>query len=368
MRFRFLDLCCYAFIIFATPLFAQNKVGTTTRVFHPEARRNWRGAEHKELHVTIWYPAVDSTVEAPQFIGPPDAPLFQLGLSAPNAQFAPALRKFPLILLSHGTGGSAAQLAWLATALARAGFIAAAVDHPGNNSTESYTAEGFLLWWERATDISEVLDGVLKDPELGPKIDVTRVGAAGFSLGGYTVMELAGAETDVSPVFDKCRVAPRSPDCFVPEMRKLDPPVQGGDELLARVRKTSGESLARSAESYRDPRITAVFAIAPALGQVLTTESLRAIRTPVSIVVGAADPIAPANENADILRANVHGAREVVLPGQVAHYTFLDTCTELGKKQLAVYCIDAPGVDRDAVHAQVSAMAVQFFVKTFRMK
>jgi len=53
----------------------------------------------------------------------------------------------------------------------------------------------------------------------------------------------------------------------------------------------------------------------------------------------------------------------VVLPGGVAHYTFLDTCTDVGKEKLAVYCGDVVGVDREKVHTTVSAMAVKFFDK-----
>jgi predicted dienelactone hydrolase len=106
---------------------AQFKVGMTTRIFHPQAQRNWRGSEHHELRVTVWYPAAENAVEAPQVIGPAEAPLFLAGEAAPHAAFAPALEKWPLILLSHGTGGSAMQMAWLGTALARAGYMVAAV-------------------------------------------------------------------------------------------------------------------------------------------------------------------------------------------------------------------------------------------------
>lgn len=279
----------------------------------------------------------------------------------PHAGFAPSLGKFPLILISHGTGGSAEQMAWLGTALARAGYVAAAVDHPGNNSHSTITAEGFALWWERATDVSEVLDGLLADPELGSHIDRDRVGAAGFSLGGYTVLELGGARTDVAAFFDRCHKGADDPVCHVPEMHDLGTP----EQILAAVRKTSGESLARSGDSYRDPRVRAVFAIAPALGFVLTPESLRAIRLPVAVVVGSADTIAPPAENADLVRKGVRGARETVLPG-VGHYTFLDVCTAAGKQQLAMYCVDGPGVDRDAVHMQVDGMAVQFFDRALR--
>lgn len=335
------------------------KVGVAMRVFHPRAQRNWRQAKKQELRVTVWYPAVASAVETQQVIGSPDTPFMIEGSASPNAELQPSLRKLPLIVLSHGTGGSAAQMAWLGTALARAGFIAAAVDHPGNNSTEDFTAEGFMLWWERATDLSEVIDGMLADDRFGAAIDADRIGAAGFSLGGYTVMELAGARTDVSVLYDDCRQKSDQTVCHVPEMRRFGSPA----EMLAAVRKTSGESLARSAESYRDARVHAVFAIAPAVAEVLTPESLHQIRIPVELVVGASDPIAPPKANADYIRATVRGARETVLPGGVAHYTFLDTCTAAGKARLGFACEDAAGVDRDAVHAQVAGMAVKFFLR-----
>lgn len=342
---------------------AQNKVGLTTRTFHPKETRNWRGAQAKELHCTIWYPAAGSAVETKQIIGPPDAPLFEAGSAMPHAEFTPSLSQLPLIVLSHGTGGSAKQLAWLGAALARAGFVAVAVDHPGNNATEPYTAEGFILWWERATDLTEIIDGILADGDIGPHIDTSRIGAAGFSIGGYTVLELAGARTDVSVLYDLCHAHPNETACRVPEMKDFSSP----EQMLQTVRKSSGESLARSTDSFRDARIKAVFAIAPALSETQTPDSLHQIRIPVEVVVGAADPIAPAANNADYLRANIHNARETVLPGQVAHYTFLDTCTAAGKSQLPVYCTDAGGVDRDAVHAQIAEMAVTFFTRGLRM-
>lgn len=337
------------------------KAGVTSRVFHPKPQRNWRGAEHQELRVTVWYPAAENAVEVQQEIGPPGAPLLLAGKAGEHAAMAPAVGKWPLILLSHGTGGSAMQMAWLGTALARAGFIAAAVNHPGNNALEPYTAEGFLLWWERATDLSEVLDGMLADAEFGPKIDSSRIGAAGFSIGGYTVLALGGARTDISILFDLCTKQPAAAGCRLPEMKEMGTP----EQMLQAVRRTSGVSLAQSDQSFRDPRVHAIFAIAPAFGFTLTPDSLHSIRVPVEIVVGSADPIAPPKENADYIRAHIRGAKETVLPN-VAHYTFLDTCAPAGKQQLGVFCEDPAGVDRDAVHAQVDDLAVGFFERHLR--
>jgi predicted dienelactone hydrolase len=340
----------------------QPKAGVTTRVFHPKAMRNWRGAQHEELRVTVWYPAAVNSVETQQMIGPPEAPLFLAGMAMPHAAFAPALDKWPLILLSHGSGGSAMQMGWLGTALARAGYVAAAVDHPGNNATEPYTAEGFVLWWERATDLSEVLDGMLADEEFGPRIDATRVGTAGFSIGGYTVLAMGGARADISLMADLCHKQPQTTVCHTPEMKDMGSP----DDMLRAVRKTSAVSLAQSDESFRDARVGAVFAMAPAVGMTLTPDSLRSMRLPVEIVVGSADAIASPRDNADFIRSEIRGAKETVLPN-VVHYTFLDTCTAEGKTKLGVYCADNADVDREAVHEQVEAMAVRFFDRALRI-
>lgn len=337
------------------------KAGVVTRNVTPAERRNWRGDADHSLRVTVWYPAAESAVETEQTLGPPGQPLFVAGQAMPHAAFAPSLEPFPLVLLSHGTGGSAGQMAWLGTRLARAGFVAAAVDHPGNNSTSGVKPEGFLLPWERATDLSEVLDSLLADPEIGPHLDKSRVGAAGFSLGGYTVLELAGAQTDISLLTDLCRKEPTNPNCSAPEMKGMPSPLQ----MYEAVRKTSGESLARSADSFRDPRVRSVFAIAPALGFTQTPESLRSIRIPVEIVVGSADSLAPPAQNANLLKAGIRGARETILPG-VAHYTFLDTCTASGKAALPAYCTDPAGIDREAIHQQVGELAVTFFLRTLR--
>jgi predicted dienelactone hydrolase len=72
-----------------------------------------------------------------------------------------------------------------------------AVDHPGN-SLGAYTPAGFGLWWLRCRDISLAITTVLADPRFSAVADRARIGAAGFSLGGYTVLELAGARTDRS--------------------------------------------------------------------------------------------------------------------------------------------------------------------------
>ena len=340
-------------------------VGVTTRVFHPtNLVRDWRGDPEKDLRCVIWYPAVATAVEVKQFVGPKDAPLYEAGMAASDAALAgPSKHGWPMVLLSHGSGGSALQMAWLGTALARAGYIAVAVDHPGNNANGKLTPEGMALWWERATDLSQVLDGMLADSEFGTKIDQDRIGAAGYSIGGYTVLELAGAQTDVHELLALCKENADAGVCHVPEMRGMGTP----EEILHKVRKTSGLSLAQSADLFSDERIGAVFAIAPALAFTMTEDSLRPLRIPLEVVVGDNDNIAPAKDNAQYVRDEVKGSKLTTLP-HVGHYTFLDTCTADGKKAEPRYCEDSREVDRDAVHARVAGMAVGFFGRSLNGK
>ena len=102
------------------------------------------------------------------------------------------------------------------------------------------------------------------------------------------------------------------------------------------------QALQRSGDSYRDPHIRDVFAIAPAVARAFTPESLQKITIPVEIVAGASNPIAPPAQNAQFFAANIKGAKLTILPGGVDHYTFLDVGTDTGKKQLPQFFMDNP--------------------------
>ncbi|HEY5071229.1 MAG TPA: hypothetical protein VII63_04275 [Caulobacteraceae bacterium] len=96
------------------------------RIVTTDATAALRDAEHRPLlRVTIWYPAAAGAVEERIDIGPPGHPLFTVGAVAADAAFADARRR-PVILFSHGFGGTARIMAWFGTALAQAGYIVVA--------------------------------------------------------------------------------------------------------------------------------------------------------------------------------------------------------------------------------------------------
>ena len=329
-------------------------VSFTFREFAAPEDYNWRGSDNHLLQAVIWYPAEATANEEDQLIG--DPPMFIAGRAAKDATLAPAFTPFPMVVLSHGTGGSALQMAWLGTYLAARGYIAVAVNHPGNNAVTGYTPQGFVEWWLRARDLSVVIDSMLADRRFGPHLDRDRIGAAGFSLGGYTMMEIAGATTNFQAMLNWCEQPEHRKACSPPEM----------PDLLAKFEAIASQpdvqaALAHAGDSYGDPRVRAVFAIAPAVALAFSPASLAKITIPVQIVAGAADPIAPPADNAQFFADHIQGAQLTILPGGVGHYTFLDVGTDLGKQKDPMLFTDSPGVDRAAIHQQVAAMAADFF-------
>jgi predicted dienelactone hydrolase len=262
--------------------------------------------------------------------------------------------------LSHGNGGLASQLAWLGTAMAADGFVVVAVNHPGNNALEDYTVEGFSLWWLRAVDLSAIIDAVLDDKTLGGLIDPARIGAAGHSLGGYTVIEVAGGITNPAQLLAFCRSADAS----------CKPPPPSSDmrqKSLARLSSDPDfrQRYSKADNSYRDERIRAVFAMAPGPGPVFTPESLGKIPMPVAIVAGSADEIVPTASAAEALAKTIPRAT-LKLFQHAGHYIFLDACTVVGGVALQAACSDPDGADRHAVHAETIRLAIDFFSANLR--
>lgn len=329
----------------------------TSRSFTPEGAYDWRGAKTHALVTTIWYPAAASVTEHAIDI-PGLSNMFVLGTAATDADLASSPSKFPLIVISHGTGGSAMSMAWFGIELARHGFVAAAVNHPGNNATEPYTALGFSTWWERARDLSVVIDSMLSDPKFSNRLDSQRIGAAGFSLGGYTMIEIAGGITEPDAFKKFCASSSADGICKSPPEF---PTLVEDFERLSKTDPAFQNALHHASDSYRDPRVRAVFAMAPALGPAFRPASLRRIAIPVMIVAGQADANVPIASNAKYFASNIPHARLTILPGDLGHYVFLNSCTHAARESRPTLCRDASGVNRDMIHAKTATLAVQFF-------
>ncbi|EJZ23280.1 dienelactone hydrolase [Rhizobium sp. Pop5] len=332
------------------------KLGFRDGVLYDEKRPNWNSDGPRPISWSLWYPAADEAEES-DF---PERSWFQKAAVARDAPIRPAAGPYPLVLLSHGTGGSAAGLEWLARRLVHRGFAALGVNHHGNTGGEPYRAEGFACLWERAPDLSHMLDhssdwlGDLSD-----HIDLSRVFAAGFSAGAYSVMLLLGAVAQFSQ-FEPSRLkpgGPRGPREF-PDLADHIP-------TLLRTSAVFRDSWSRMSWSYRDARIKAALVCAPGRSVLgFSEESLKAVDSPALILVGDADSAAPAEECSSWLHARLKRSALKILGGGLGHYVFVPEGTGLGLAFAAELFTDPPGIERAAIHDTVADLSAALFQGT----
>jgi len=116
--------------------------------------------------------------------------------------------KLPVILFSHGLGGSLDAGAIWAEAWAEAGFTVINLQHPGSDSA-IFGKRGFrvALGYEqliaRARDVQFVIDEIARRKSEGgcdlSRIDPGRIGVAGHSFGAQTVQAIAGQTFPFAP-------------------------------------------------------------------------------------------------------------------------------------------------------------------------
>lgn len=108
----------------------------------------------------------------------------------------------PLILFSHGFHGSSLQSTRLLQQVADAGYIVFAPNHADSSWSQRQRAEvpfarakewSDQTYHYRYDDMTRLLAAMKMDPEWSPRIDFSRLGLIGHSLGGYTVLGLEGA-------------------------------------------------------------------------------------------------------------------------------------------------------------------------------
>ncbi len=335
------------------------KVGMATGVLKDEMRNNWAGNGPRPIPWVAWYPA-DNNAHGKRLCiehSAKDAPFVVRG-GYLNDAINMHQRNWPVVLLSHGTGGSALGMDWLGSRLAAAGFISLSVSHHGNTILEPYLPEGFLCWWERASDLSLTLDALANEGPLAQAIDTTRVFAAGFSLGAYTVLSMVGARTDVRLFKNWLEQSPRTGPNGPKEFPDLS-------EHIPNLVATSTEfrtSQDRQHKNYCDPRIKAIVALAPPPPiRALTPQSLGEIEVPVHIIVGQGDNEAPHHSCAQWLHKLLPHSHLRLLGKNVGHYVFLNEATQFGKTVEPEICIDAKGVDRSTIHHQTALVSLKLF-------
>ena len=251
----------------------------------------------------------------------------------------------PLIVVSHGTGGSLLGHHDSMTALARAGFVAAAVEHPRDNFRDDSGFGTDLQLIGRPHHIVALIDGVLAHPRVGGLVDRSRIGMVGHSAGGYTALLIAGAR----PNFD-----------LMVEYRRAVP----YDPLRDRADAASRERRKPELPYATDARVRAIFLMAPALGYVFDREGLAGVQVPVKLYRPSADELLAHPWNAERIASMLPRPPEYEVLERAGHFVFLAPCSAAFAAQVPIICADPPSIDRGAIHKRLNADMVDFFART----
>jgi predicted dienelactone hydrolase len=261
----------------------------------------------------------------------------------------PAPGPYPLIVFSHGTGGSNLGHHDSLTAFARAGIMAAAVQHPRDNYLDDSGFATDLQLIGRPHHIVALIDGLLSHSTLGPLIDQGRIGMVGHSAGGYTALLIAGAIPNFALAKSYREAVPQ------------DPYRQRADAVASQRRKPGLQYIA-------DPRVGAIVLLAPALGYAFDRDALAKVHVPVRIYRPAADEMLPHPWHAERIARSLPAAPEYQVLDRAGHFVFLAPCSWMLSWTAKQICADPPGVDRGAIHERLNIEMVTFFRQSLTLR
>ncbi|TCN29539.1 alpha/beta hydrolase family protein [Sinorhizobium americanum] len=301
----------------------------------------------RRLQVTVWYPAEPGGKAV--LVG--DNQVFR---GAPALSEAPFLEgRYPLVVMSHGSGGRIQGMSWLAAELAKAGFIVAGPNHPGTTSGDSTPADTPKLW-ERTHDLSAVIDRLTTDPHWSGAIDKDRIGVVGFSLGGAAAMEIAGARANLEAYARYCD-SYKKWDCAWYAGRRGyvdDKPVEVDKVDLRKVDRVRFE------QSNLDRRIKSAVLVDPGLAQAYDAQSLNEIAIPMNFInLGSGGTIPAAVIASGLAALSPHGSYVTIAGAD--HFSFLPECKQGAAALLKSFgevdpiCDDGNGRSRAAVHSEL---------------
>ena len=244
--------------------------------------------------------------------------------------------KRPLIVVSHGRGGNFLGHHDTAEAFADAGFIVAAINHPGDTRLDTSRATELSVYVSRPADIKRLVDYMVGFSPAAPFIDPSRIGFFGFSRGGYTGLAVIGANADWANALAYC-----------------------------------GDSQARGCQQIRnkeypgpiphDPRIKAAV-VADPLAVFFTAEALAPIKVPVQIWATELGGDGVFLRDTAPLDTNLSAPHEFHVVKNAGHFAFFLCPPEVARAAPEI-CTDRSGFDRAAFHKEFNAAATKFLQK-----
>lgn len=320
-----------------------------------------------KIPVTLTYPTAAAS-KATAF-GPFT---LDVALNAP-----PREARHRLIVMSHGTGGSALPDHALARTLVLAGFVVAQPLHQGDNYQDSSRA-GPPAFESRPNEVRQTIDALAASPVWGPRLQLDRVGVQGMSAGGVSALSLAGAQWRLLNLIRHCNSHPEDEAfCFQgalsPEQRaerearfaraRSVPSIFLPDEV--KVLHGGRTPTSQKGDPRPDARIAAVTLAVPVAAP-FTPESLARIQIPVGVIRAQQDQVLLPQWHTDHVLRNTPGSEVLAdLPG-AGHFDVLWPWPEAVARQTAALQLRGglpnPVFDarlREQAHARIARFHLQ---------
>jgi predicted dienelactone hydrolase len=216
----------------------------------------------------------------------------------------------PLVVFSHGFGGIRFQSYFLTERLASHGVVVVAPDHPGNTLVDfaqlGDDAAALQSSIDRPLDVELTIDTALAG-QLGVAvtIDPARIAATGHSFGGWTCLETA----------------------------------------------------------RRDPRIAAVFPLAPGFRNGSTPDFVATLARPLLFVGGSADHTCAFPANQQVPYDLAQTPKYLLEVTGAGHLDFSNLCEVPLAKIFVKDGCDPTMIDPEIVHARTSTVATAFVLR-----
>ncbi|WP_374519158.1 alpha/beta hydrolase family protein [Hydrogenophaga sp.] len=329
------------------------------------AQVGMRDFQAQGIPVTMVYPT--SETATPQTKGP-----FTIEVAT---DATPTQGRHRLIVMSHGTGGSAIADHALAARLARAGFVVAQPLHTGDNYLDQRLS-GPASFEKRPGEVTQVIDALAQDSLWSGRLALDKVGVHGMSAGGVTGIALAGgqwrllnlvrhcdahAQDDESFCFQGAKDAQARADLQARYARGRQVPEAFLPADLTTLHGGRSPSTAQVVDPRPDARVASVSLAVP-LAAIFSPESLARIRIPVGVVSAQRDEVLVPSFHSDyLLRHCTACTRLADLPG-AGHRDVLwpspDSAAQRAAAEQEPSRVPVPGFDgrlRDAAHDRIVA-------------
>lgn len=295
------------------------------------------GYERLEAPASNGEPAIEAMVWTPCTH---DAELMQFGpYVVQGTRNCPVLgHVLPLVVISHGQGGTLLGHNDLAVALADAGFVVVTFNHPGDSFGDDFATQQLSIFESRPRDVSRVISFMLDNWSLHRRLDAEAIGVFGFSRGGYTALALAGAIPSLSA-----------------SAKRLCGHWWSFTKSLCRQIWSNEAHLSPQA----DPRIRAIVIADPL--NLFDKAGLQTVRIPVQLWASKNGGEGVALTDIEAIRSTLPRPPEYHIVWSAGHFAFLAPCTPALKESAERICEDPEGFDRPSFHRTMNAAVIRFF-------